>query len=260
MAKKFAESGLDTAGIRSMQHLFHSVQARLPWPKRYDDFPGGALPQHAVRLLVLPLDASPSLTAVASVVTRDVRAALPPEASVFCNARSNYHVTVFHTSHPTDQRPSPRAPGGGVAAGGAPSRAPTAAELAEEADVVAACVARVASPRLVLDRVVMAASGTLLLTWVDPTGNVAALRESLHAAFPGACTKQARIIHSSLLRVLSDEQLSSDDVRKVNDVCERWTAKLRGRCVSPPLAWWVNETEFSTIVGDRTLMPLRRVA
>eukprot|EP00955_Chlamydomonas_euryale_P066692 359619-Chlamydomonas_euryale.AAC.8 len=120
----------------------------------------GCLPTCPVRL---PCPLGPSLPVWPTQTTRPHMTHVT-FLQVFCNARSNYHVTVFHTSHPTDQRPSPRAPGGGVAAGGAPSRAPTAAELAEEADVVAACVARVASPRLVLDRVVMAASGTLLLT------------------------------------------------------------------------------------------------
>jgi hypothetical protein len=41
-------------------------------------------------------------------------------------------------------------------------------------------------------RVVLASSGTLLLTWTDPTGAVAALRQGLHAAFPGATHKQVR--------------------------------------------------------------------
>lgn len=88
-----------------------------------------------------------------------------PLPQVFCNARANYHVTVFHTSYPSDQRPSPLLPGGGAAAAGDAPRSPTAEELSAEADAVARIVSETACARLVLDRVVMATSGTLLLTW-----------------------------------------------------------------------------------------------
>ncbi|KAG1674153.1 hypothetical protein FOA52_015784 [Chlamydomonas sp. UWO 241] len=258
MAQQFADSGLDTAGIRAMQPLFHSVQEGTPWPKRYDDFPDGPLPPSAVRLVVLPLDGSPALAAAASALARDVRAVLPATAAVFCNARANYHVTVFHTSHPSDQRPEPMSQGGGAPAAGCAAAGPSADTLRAEEVAVAACCSRAQPPRLVLDRVVMASSGTLLLVWIDPSGSVDRLRADLRGAFPGACTKQATIIHSSLLRVLSDDQLSEEEIRKVTDVCEAWTAKLRGRVSVPLVAWWVTETEFSTVVGGRLQMPLGR--
>ncbi len=41
---------------------------------------------------------------------------LPPAAvQIFSNARTQYHCTVFHTSHPSDPRPDPFSPQGGLA-------------------------------------------------------------------------------------------------------------------------------------------------
>jgi hypothetical protein len=53
-------------------------------------------------------------------------------------------------------------------------------------------VASTPAPQLFLHSVVLARSGTLLLTWVDPTGRVAMLRKRLQDALPGATPKQVR--------------------------------------------------------------------
>ncbi len=66
-----------------MQPLFHGArEAGTPWPRSYADFPDGPLPEHSVRLLVLPLEDSPALAAAGSAVTRDVLAVLPKTTKV----------------------------------------------------------------------------------------------------------------------------------------------------------------------------------
>lgn len=172
----------------------------------------------------------------------------------FCNARTNYHCTVFHTSHPTDTRPDPFHSSGGLPANPGPPHTrpgPSKELLDAETQAVTRVVKASKPPHLVLDRVVMANSGTLLITWVDPSGHVAEMRQRMRTTFPGACAKQASIIHTSLLRLLSDEQLSGETVKAVAELCARWTQKLRGKVLVPSATWWVDEHEFSTIVGDR---------
>ena len=99
--------------------------------------------------------------------------------------------------------------------------------------------------------------GTLLITWVDPSGKVAELRQRLRGAFPGACTRQAAIIHTSLLRVISDEQLNSESIMALQRVCESWSIKLKGRKMVPETMWWIYESEFSSIFGDKISLRLQ---
>jgi hypothetical protein len=106
------------------------------------------------------------------------------------------------------------------------------------------------------ERVLLARSGVLLLAWSDPSGALAALRRSLQGRFPGACSKQSSIIHTSLFRIVEapaavaerqqqqqhDSQegggssssaccpLSEAAVAAVSAACERWTDKVRPVC------------------------------
>ncbi|KXZ42060.1 hypothetical protein GPECTOR_213g430 [Gonium pectorale] len=66
----------------------------------------------------------------------------------------------------------------------------------------------------------------------------------------------ASIIHSSLLRIVSPEPLGPPAVAAIASACERWTARLRGATYSPASMWFVREAEFSTVVGEREIMPL----
>ena len=96
-------------------------------------------------------------------------------------------------------------------------------------------------------------AGTLLITWVDPSGRVKGLRQRLREVFPGACSRQASIIHTSLMRILSsEEQLDRDAIAAVGRVCKQWTQRLRGRSFVPGCAWWIYENPFSANVGDKT--------
>lgn len=56
---------------------------------------------------------------------------------------------------------------------------------------------------LQLERVVLTRQGTLLLTWLDPSGTLAQLRSALKITFPGASSRQPNIIHTSLLRIVA---------------------------------------------------------
>ena len=61
----------------------------------------------------------------------------------------------------------------------------------------------------------MADSGTLLLCSVDRSGNLAPLRARLKAAFPGAPSTQGSIMHASIGRILSTEQLTVAEIERV---------------------------------------------
>ena len=113
------------------------------------------------------------------------------------------------------------------------------------------------------DRVLLARSGTLLLTWTDPTGEVSHLRHQLVTRLPGATSRQATIIHTSLARIVTPEALPSDVVQRIAAAAEKWTQVVRGQqqqqqqqqvVFVPDHAWWVIEEEFSTVVGNRVPM------
>ncbi|GLC33614.1 hypothetical protein PLESTM_000092000 [Pleodorina starrii] len=261
MADEFAATDLNPKAIEPLKSWFHGMNAEgeTPWPRKYTEFEP-PLGLGAVRLLVIPLDESPVVLRIAASVTADVMRLLPEGTKVFANARGNYHCTVFHTSQPTDPRPDPTRPDGGTDLSQEPSRRrlPTAAEWKREADIVRQLVAATPVPVLRLERVVQASTGVLLLTWteVGDSSVVSDLRRRLREAFPGASTKQATIIHSSLLRVMSPGPLGREAVAAISEACRRWTAKLRGTRYSPRTLWFIRETEFSTIEGDREVLTL----
>jgi hypothetical protein len=115
------------------------------------------------------------------------------------------------------------------------------------------------------ERVLLARSGVLLLTWSDPTGALARLRGSLHSSFLGACSKQSSIIHTSLFRIVETPssssssadwsaepgrqqqqqqqlgqpevsatgvQLSGAAAASISAACERWTQQVSSLCDS----------------------------
>lgn len=83
-----------------------------------------------------------------------------------------------------------------------------------------------ARPTPQVERVLLARSGVLLLTWRDASGGAAALRGALRAALPGCAAKQPEIIHSSLLRVLSDTQLDAATIDEIAAETDAWTHKV----------------------------------
>ncbi|KAG2494072.1 hypothetical protein HYH03_007715 [Edaphochlamys debaryana] len=261
MAAEFKANDLNAKAIEPLVSWFHGVdvEGETPWPKKYPEL-DEPLQFGAVRLLVIPLDDSPVILRIAAAVTADVMRLLPEGVKVFANARGNYHCTVFHTSQPTDPRPDPATPNGGVdlAAPPAARRLPTASEWARELAMVQKLVADTPVPTLRLERVVQASTGVLLLTWTEVGTNsiVTDLRARLRKAFPGASTKQASIIHSSLLRIVTPHPLGAAAVEAVSAACERWTERLRGTLYKPKTLWFIREAEFSTITGEREVLTL----
>jgi hypothetical protein len=113
-----------------------------------------------------------------------------------------------------------------------------------------------------LERVLLARSGTLLLTWLDPTGAVAAVRSAMKAAFPGACSRQASIIHTSLARVAAlppSRRTAAREhvVQSVSAECELLTQQLRRLVLPVQVLHWVNEQQFSTVRGPSLALALQ---
>lgn len=102
----------------------------------------------------------------------------------------------------------------------------------------------------------MSSSGTLLLTWVDTSDTVKDLRRRCRQAFPGASTKQASIIHTSLVRVVSAKQLPQATKQAVLALCKRWTGKLKGTLYSPDNLWLLREVQYTTLLGEREVLDL----
>ncbi|PNH06223.1 hypothetical protein TSOC_007410 [Tetrabaena socialis] len=252
MADEFTNGDLDPAVIGQLRGWFHGLEGKAdtPWPRRYTELEE-PLRFGAVRLLVVPLDESPAVLRIAAGVTADVMRLLPLGAKVFANSRGNYHSTIFHTSQPTDPRADPTLPDGGVDLSLRPAqrRTMTPAEWGHELETMRRLVSETPVPVLRLERVVQAASGVLLLTWteVGEGAVIPDLRRRLREAFPGASTKQATIIHSSMLRIA---------VAAISAAAERWSARLRGTRYSPAALWLIRETEFSTIAGEREVLTL----
>lgn len=48
----------------------------------------------------------------------------------------------------------------------------------------------------------LARSGTLLMTWLEPSGRLVALRKRLAASFAGGSSRQSSIIHTSVARIV----------------------------------------------------------
>lgn len=91
-------------------------------------------------------------------------------------------ASLFPSSPPPQSaRPDPFVPGGGadpnVIDESLPGPSPATQE--KEVEETRAALACTAPPELVLDRVMMADSGVLLLVWTDPTGNTDRLRKEL---------------------------------------------------------------------------------
>ena len=54
----------------------------------------------------------------------------------------------------------------------------------------------------------------------------------------GCPTKQTNIVHSSLMRILTPEQLSPATRHAIQEKCREWTEQLHGTQLHLPEAWW----------------------
>eukprot|EP00878_Enallax_costatus_P031879 GHUV01034938.1.p1 GENE.GHUV01034938.1~~GHUV01034938.1.p1 ORF type:complete len:292 (+),score=28.25 GHUV01034938.1:485-1360(+) len=251
---------------------------------------------------------------------------------VFSNARQNFHITVFHFSHPADPRPDALDPHSGLGQLLLQDSPDCQARIEDEGDLgklgkladlsagvtkqasTTACPPRVAATcssiepvlpvpynrpgptqqqiqaeqramasvtsnttpfTLQVDRVLLAPSGVLLLTWVDPSGSLGRLRQSLHEAFPGACSRQSSIIHTSLFRIVdvpttvtegsvsleSQNAVACLDQSTINNIqatCSKWTSRVHGMKMIVDRVWWAEEHEFSSIEGLRVPMSFKK--
>jgi phage-related protein len=119
-------------------------------------------------------------------------------------------------------------------------------------------IAEMDAPVLEFERFVFTDTGTLLMTWTDPSGRVEAIRQQCRGKFPGALNiKQPAILHTSLLRLLSGKPLDDYIRQKIVSTCEKWSAKCRGSQWQPNCAWYVIEKEFSTLEGHKVSIPWR---
>jgi hypothetical protein len=119
-----------------------------------------------------------------------------------------------------------------------------------------ATAAATPAPLLCFERFVFTETGTLLMTWTDQSGQVEELRRKCKQQFPGSLNiKQSSILHTSMLRLLSTQPLDDYIREKIVETCEKWTEKVKGNMWEADRMWYVLESEFSTIVGEREDMP-----
>jgi len=63
------------------------------------------------------------------------------------------------------------------------------------------------------------------------------------------------ILHTTLLRVLTPEQLTLPQLEHIQELCEKHTRALAGIEVRPQQTWMVMEKEFGTLEGEKITMP-----
>jgi hypothetical protein len=277
MSAAFSSNGFSAADITAVSSWFSfptSGEVPIPRPRNYSEFLPLPLPPNSVRLLVIPLESSPSIAALGAAITRDVVKAIAetsPKTIAWNNQRIFYHVTVFHTSHPRSLRPDPFDPSGGVQGEQAAGKdtlnasSPSDETLAREETVLRDLIALEQEPPVLeIDRVLMTSGGTLIIAWVDRKGGVQQLRQKLRFSFPGASSKQSSMIHTSLTRIVSQDgsdlpPASSPAIKRIQEVCDRWTEKLKGKTFIPSTLWFIKETTFSTIEGPKIKFDLKKL-
>lgn len=200
-----------------------------------DGAPATALPFDAppgsIRLVVAPVAVDDDTLAVLHECSDAVAACFAPE-HVFRTPRSQFHVTLFHFGRPGDVRELPADGGAG---------------LASELALCTALCAQLPPFALVVDSVVFAASGVLLLllqtTEAEPTPF--RVRRGLRATHPAAPPKQSVLLHSSQLRVLAGPTLpAAEAAGAAQRACAAATGKLRGRVIAFDRLWHVQEVSL----------------
>jgi hypothetical protein len=71
----------------------------------------------------------PGVSVAGETIVREVTNKMPVGLQLFKNLRSNYHVTIFHTSKHHDPRPDAISPSGGVEEGTNPSERPAPTQV-----------------------------------------------------------------------------------------------------------------------------------
>ncbi len=264
MATKFSTQGFNTAAISAMRQYFSNTEETTPGeahPLNYADFPNAPLPPGAVRLsLVFFQRANPSLASLVQKAAKDVVAALPPGTKFHLNDASHYHITIYMTSQPHTLRPSPLLSGNFLPDNLTPEELYQQAQptnLEGELEVLGREVANTTAPTFKVHRLLMADSGTLLLTSVDTSGTMAGLRRRLEEEFPGGPPRQSTIFHASVARVLTPKQLDGETIKKIQNICNGWSDRLRGMEFSVDALHYVLEEKFTTVEGPTYRLPLK---
>ncbi|CAD7697804.1 unnamed protein product [Ostreobium quekettii] len=254
MATKFVKDGINMEHIASTAEFYgasDTEQGKLR-PLPYSRLPR-PLPDAAVRLLVIPL-LDQQLVVKADQLCKDVVSKLPEDVQVYFNKGEKLHITQFHASRPEDVRPNAFDPSGGcdLAVANHERPGPAQAYLPLELEAMEHIVNTTPRPTLVPERVLMSDTGTLLLTWVDRSGNIDRLRSALRSCFPGSPPKQTGIIHTTLCRVVAGGPFNAATRKAVAEECDKWTGLLKGHVFQPSVAWYVLEELYSNCVGPTT--------
>mmetsp|Transcript_14392 Transcript_14392/g.43518 ORF Transcript_14392/g.43518 Transcript_14392/m.43518 type:complete len:298 (+) Transcript_14392:413-1306(+) len=264
IAKMFEAHGVKEESLHDFRDRC-KVEGAASWPLRYDEFQP-PYPPGAVRLAILSVKMKSEMVAAIVAAVDAVLDAIPksPQYAVYRNAPEHWHITLFHTARLGDARPDAFTPGGGInSALGGPTDQPPPTEGALEAEVAA--FRRVLQPHspvaLRAYRLLMTDSGTLVLGCLDRSGQVAAMREELREALPGAPAAQTSILHITLARMAGGaaEVSTPEGRRAVDAACNSDTVKhsLAGVRFIVTEVEHVLEEIFSTVQGRRrTVIPL----
>ncbi|DBA95023.1 TPA: hypothetical protein ACH3X1_002539 [Trebouxia sp. C0004] len=238
MSAKFVSQGLNVGFINTArQRYIYQGSDLVPLP--YAKFPT-SLGSDTVRLIVIPLaKASAQLVKAVSALSRDFQQALRSGAELYVNEPERWHITVFHTSKYDDTRPNPLKPlAADLQQTESVHRAPPSSDaLHQEHQTMQKLVGQNQPINLEVHRVLLADSGTLLVCLIDRDGSLNHLREQLTRAFPGAPMRQTQIMHVSVLRLLTAQQLSSEERRRLQAICDEYTTELKGMQITATELW-----------------------
>ena len=147
---------------------------------------------------------------------------------------------LAHASMPTSQSKFKRSASGNILD-----------EATKAQEVLQTCE----SIELVVDRVVLATSGALLLCFDDVNDSLKKSRAALVSNAIGVRgVQQTSTAHCTLARILpnpGDEHLSDYELKQIDQLLTKWTKQLRGTKMICPKAWYVREERFSSVDGDK---------
>ena len=99
-----------------------------------------------------------------------------------------------------------------------------------------------------------------LLTWPESPLVLSTVVRGTQFDAAGCPTKQTNIVHSSLMRILTPEQLSPATRQAIQRKCQDWTKQLHGTQLHLPEAWWdahhIRDYVIFTIAGHAGMPPL----
>mmetsp|Transcript_33306 Transcript_33306/g.72673 ORF Transcript_33306/g.72673 Transcript_33306/m.72673 type:complete len:281 (+) Transcript_33306:126-968(+) len=193
------------------------------------------IPDNSVRYIAVALDGKEGgreLRDCAAEVTAELIQSQGLEA--YINPKDTLHITIFHTGRP--EKPEWHRPLNAVE---------TAQEKATMTELVASTGFSKGTFKVVVDDVVLASSGVLLLLMSAPDGMptpVDELRAKCRATFTNATFKQATyVLHTSLARLVSVESVNNDQLR---EAVKSASAKLKGMTATLRTVWYVEETSM----------------